>query len=109
MLLWHPEITINVVDKPQATPTPTPKPTATPAPTPTPTPTPEPTPEVNPLDEAVELDLDGKALYMWRDLSTVELPEGFEKGSITYEGKEVEAAVNQSRKLTRVSDRWRRQ
>lgn len=97
-------ITINVVDKPQATPTPTPKPTATPAPTttPTPTPTPEPTPEVNPLDEAVELDLDGKALYMWRDLSTVELPEGFEKGSITYEGKEVEAAVNQSRKLTLV-------
>ena len=36
----------------------------------------EPEPQVNPVDEAVKISLEGKDLYMWRDLFTVKLPDG---------------------------------
>ncbi|HCS74745.1 MAG TPA: hypothetical protein DIW17_12830, partial [Clostridiales bacterium] len=79
----------------------TPKATPTPEPTPTPVPTPTPTPEViyNPLDDAIKLDIHGEDLYMWKDLSTVELPEGFGLGSITYDGEKVEAMMDSENKL----------
>ncbi len=78
-------ITINVVEKPKATPKPTkkptPKPTAKPTPKPsslptpaaTPIPDPESTPEPTPapIDDAVDINIGGQALRMWKDLSTV--------------------------------------
>jgi hypothetical protein len=91
--------------KPTSTPkaTSTPKPTSTPASMPTPSiePTPSPTPEVvnNPLDDAIKLEIHGKDLYMWKDLSSVELPNGFGLGSITYDGEKVEAMMDIENKL----------
>ena len=96
-----PKPTSKPTAKPTKKPTSTPKATPTPEPTPTPVPTPTPTPEViyNPLDDAIKLDIHGEDLYMWKDLSTVELPEGFGLGSITYDGEKVEAMMDSENKL----------
>ena len=67
---------------------------------PDPEPEPEEEPEQEPIDEAIEVDVNGETLYLWRDLSSLELPNGFEVQTIEYEGEEIEGAVDEERELT---------
>ncbi len=62
----------------------------------------EPEPQVNPVDEAVKISLEGKDLYMWRDLSTVKIPDGFESTDLTYKSEKIKGAKGKESDLTLV-------
>lgn len=62
----------------------------------------EPEPQVNPVDEAVKISLEGKDLYMWRDLFTVKLPDGFKSADATYQTEKVKAAKGEESDITLV-------
>ncbi|MGI6526445.1 MAG: hypothetical protein ACOX25_03515 [Caldicoprobacterales bacterium] len=57
---------------------------------------------IDPVEGTIEVDVDGKALYLRKDLSEVELPDGFELRSLTFGGEEVEAGINPRNKLSLV-------
>lgn len=65
-----------------------------------PTKPPEPEPEpINPVDDALEVTVDGKALFMWTELDTVKLPDGFKAKEVTYGEDKVEMAVSEEQDL----------
>lgn len=59
---------------------------------------PEETP-VNPVEEAIGVTLGDKTLYMWRDLSSIKLPEGFQSGEATYKIEKIQVAKGKDKDI----------
>ncbi len=52
------------------------------------------------IEEALEVEIGGTTLYLWRDLSNVTLPDGFTAAEYTYKEESVQAATSEAKALT---------
>ncbi len=80
--------------------TPAPSKSAKPSSSPQASPTPSPSPTIQPIDEAIKVSVDGAELYLWRDISSVELPGGFAASTADYDGKEIQVGQSADKTLT---------
>ena len=94
--LGSPGGSVTVTVKSSAPVDPTPKPD----PSPSPDPTPDPTPQTSEIDEAIPTELDEGVFYIWRDLSNVSVPSGFQKSKAKWGTETIDAAVGDLKKLT---------
>lgn len=92
--------TITVATPPPHPPPPPPPPPSQPtqpSPPPPPPPPREPEPEPhNPVDDAIKITLNEEELFMWVELKTVKLPDGFKITTVEYNGEDVEMATSES-------------
>lgn len=56
----------------------------------------------NPVKNAIKVNQGDKSLYLWTDLSSVKLPDGFKSGEAVYKTEKIAAAVGKEQKITLV-------
>ncbi len=59
-------------------------------------------PQKNPVEEAIKVTMGNKELYLWKDLSTVKLPDGFKSGEAFYKTVKIQAAGGKTQDITLV-------
>jgi len=57
-------------------------------------------PQKNPVDEAIKVTLENEQLYLWKDLSSVKLPDGFKSGEAFYKTVKIQAAIGKNQNIT---------
>lgn len=97
-----PSVKPSTSPKPTTKPSTSPKPSTSVKPTESASPSIEPTPTPDPLANTVAVEVEGKALRLWPDLSTVTLPEGYTLSAATYQSGEIDVARSQSKALNLV-------
>jgi len=56
----------------------------------------------NPVEGTIKVTMGDKELYLWKDLSSVKLPDGFKSGEAFYKTVKIQAAVGENRNITLV-------
>ena len=56
----------------------------------------------SPVEGAIKVTLGDKELYLWKDLSSVKLPDGFKSGEAFYKTVKIQAAVGKTQDITLV-------
>ena len=95
-----PSVKPSTSPKPTTKPSTSPKPSTSVKPTESASPSIEPTPD--PLANTVAVEVEGKALRLWPDLSTVTLPEGYALSEATYQSGKIDVAKAESGALNLV-------
>ena len=54
----------------------------------------------NPVEEAIKVTLGNEQLYLWKDLSSVKLPDGFKTGEAFYKTVRIQVAVGNNQDIT---------
>jgi hypothetical protein len=56
--------------------------------------------KVNPVEEAVKISLEEKELFIWKDLSTIKIPDGFKSSNATYKTEKIKVAKAEDKDIT---------
>lgn len=54
----------------------------------------------SPVEGAIKVTLGDKELYLWKDLSSVKLPDGFKSGEAFYKTVKIQAAIGKNQNIT---------